>query len=315
MSIRRLPLSSLGKSSITLRLVGGAIFLVQAMLRGLFVRNLKCILVSTSPPICPIAGVFLSRARRAPVKFWAMDINPDQMIAFGKIGEHSLPARVFDWMNRMILRRSSDVVPLDRFMAASLERKTPIESKTSIMPPWPHIDRVDETIPHEENPFRERHGLKGKFVVMYSGNISPAHPVTTILEAAERLQDEERLLFLFIGGGLGMAEIKRFVEEHQLSNVNCLPYQPLSELRYSLSAADVHLISMGNEMVGIVHPCKVYGAMAVGRPLLLVGPRPCHALGHPRRIRRRLADRHLATLLPRHFALLQRPEVLPMCPE
>ena len=30
------------------------------------------------------------------------------------------------------------------------------------------------------------------------------------------------------------------------------------------------------EMVGVVHPCKIYGAMAVGRPILMLGPRPCH---------------------------------------
>jgi putative colanic acid biosynthesis glycosyltransferase WcaI len=33
---------------------------------------------------------------------------------------------------------------------------------------------------------------------------------------------------------------------------------------------------VGNDIVGIVHPCKVYGAMAVARPVLLLGPRPCH---------------------------------------
>jgi glycosyltransferase involved in cell wall biosynthesis len=29
-------------------------------------------------------------------------------------------------------------------------------------------------------------------------------------------------------------------------------------------------------MVGIIHPCKVYGAMAAGRPILFLGPRPSH---------------------------------------
>jgi glycosyltransferase involved in cell wall biosynthesis len=33
---------------------------------------------------------------------------------------------------------------------------------------------------------------------------------------------------------------------------------------------------MGDAMVGIVHPCKVYGAMAVGRPVLFLGPPRCH---------------------------------------
>ena len=60
------------------------------------------------------------------------------------------------------------------------------------------------------------------------------------------------------------------------ADVRLLGYQPFERLRESLSAADVHLVSMGNEMVGIVHPCKVYGAMAVGRPVLLLGPRRSH---------------------------------------
>ncbi len=30
---------------------------------------------------------------------------------------------------------------------------------------------------------------------------------------------------------------------------------------------------MGNEYVGIVHPCKVYGILSVGRPFILIGPK------------------------------------------
>jgi hypothetical protein len=29
-------------------------------------------------------------------------------------------------------------------------------------------------------------------------------------------------------------------------------------------------------MVGIIHPCKIYGAMAVRRPILYFGPSPSH---------------------------------------
>jgi hypothetical protein len=107
-------------------------------------------------------------------------------------------------------------------------------------------------------------------------NLSPAHPITTLLDAALRLGERDDLVFLFVGGGLGRREIERFIATHRLSTVRLLPYQPLAELRNSLSAADVHLVTMGEEMVGIVHPCKIYGAMAVGRPIFLVGPRRCH---------------------------------------
>jgi hypothetical protein len=33
---------------------------------------------------------------------------------------------------------------------------------------------------------------------------------------------------------------------------------------------------MGDNMVGIIHPCKIYGAMAVQRPILYFGPSPSH---------------------------------------
>ena len=84
-------------------------------------------------------------------------------------------------------------------------------------------------------------------------------------------------MFVFVGGGLRKREVDRLVQNERLPNVLSLPYQPLDAIRFSLSAADVHLVSMGDAMVGCVHTCKIYGAMALGKPLLLLGPERCHA--------------------------------------
>jgi glycosyltransferase involved in cell wall biosynthesis len=167
------------------------------------------------------------------------------------------------------------VVALDRFMAERLRARGVVRGEMVVSPPWPHEDRLED-VPHDTNPFRLKHGLSDKFVVMYSGNHSPSNPLTTVLEAALRLRDVPRFQFAFVGGGLGKREVEEFAARHQLTNVLSLPYQPLADLRYSLSAADVHLVSLGDGMVGIIHPCKVYGAMAVGRPVLYLGPKPSH---------------------------------------
>jgi hypothetical protein len=66
------------------------------------------------------------------------------------------------------------------------------------------------------------------------------------------------------------------VENTKSPNIVSLPYQPQSELKHSLSAADVHLVSVGDQIPGIVHPSKVYGAMAVARPIFLIGPEKSH---------------------------------------
>jgi colanic acid biosynthesis glycosyl transferase WcaI len=124
--------------------------------------------------------------------------------------------------------------------------------------------------------FRASHGLAGKFVVMYSGNHSPCHPLDTVLEAARALRSEPDIMFVFVGGGIEFRKVADFAERHGLRNVQCLPYQPLEALAGSLSAADLHLVVMGDPFVGIVHPCKIYNVLAVGSPCLFVGPARSH---------------------------------------
>jgi glycosyltransferase involved in cell wall biosynthesis len=200
-----------------------------------------------------------------------MDLNPDQAVSLGLANERGLSVRMFEWLNRAILRRADTVVALDRAMARRLERKRPVEDKLVIVPPWPEEDRVDP-VPHPKNPFRKLHGLEGKTVIMYSGTLGPSNPVDTILAAAEQFEDDPRLVFLFVGGGTGMVDVKA----RNRPNVRCLPYEPLSRMRFSLSAGDVQIVSLGDSMAGIVHPCKVYGAMSTSRPILFLGPPDSH---------------------------------------
>jgi colanic acid biosynthesis glycosyl transferase WcaI len=275
-NIRRLPLSSFGKSSILIRLIGGISFTLQCIMHGLFMRNLKKIVVSTSPPMAPLAAVVLNALRGTPITYWVMDLNPDQMIELGKASPTSLQVRIFDWLNRQILKRSETVVALDRFMAERLQRKSDITDKLVVFPPWPLEDHV-EPVDHHDNPFRKEHGIEGKTVIMYSGNLSIASPVDTILEVAKRVTDFPNLLFMFIGGGLVKKQIDELIEREKPVNIRTLPYQPMETLRFSLSAADVHLVAVGEKIVGICHPCKIYGSMAVARPVLSLGPAQCHA--------------------------------------
>lgn len=273
--IRRFGLSSFGKRALPIRILAGVLFLLQAVAHGLFVSGLKAVLVSTSPPFTGVFGTLLARIRRAALVFWVMDLNPDQLIQVGAIGPRHPAARLFDLGNRITLRRCDGVIALDRFMAERVNRKVDVTERMEILPPWPHEDHV-RPVEHPDNPFREQHGLTDKFVVMYSGNHGMTTPVTTLLDAALRLRHREDIVFMFIGGGVGKADVRRVIEEHKPENIIDLPYQPMEALRYSLSAADLHVVTMDAAAVGCIHPCKVYGAMAVARPVLFIGPRPSH---------------------------------------
>lgn len=274
--IVRLPLSSFGKQSIKLRLLAGFSFVIQAALRALLTRKLGGVLISTSPPMAPLAGSLLHLIRRTRVTYWLMDLNPDQMVRMGKLGANALPVRFFNAMQRSILKRAAAVVVLDRFMADLVKAKHDPGKRLHIMPPWPQDDDL-QRVEHDDNPFRREHGLEGKFVVMYSGNHTPVNPLDTLIEAAKCFGPDDDIVFLFVGGGGDKPRIDQVINDINQPHIRSLPYQPKQTLRYSLSAADLHVVTVGDSVVGVVHPCKIYGALAVGRPVLTIGPEPCHA--------------------------------------
>lgn len=293
--IRRLPLSSFGKASIPVRIFAQLSFLIQCIFRGLFTPKLTDLLVSTSPPMAAITAVLIGFFRpKLKVHYWVMDINPDQAVVLGAFGPRHPLVLALDWLNRRILKRANTVIALDRFMGARMRAKLePSESATRalddkmiILPPWPMDEHID-AVPHAENPFRKAQGWSDKFVVMYSGNHSLVHPLDTLLDAAEQLKDDPRFIFAFIGGGKGKAVVEDRMQQLQAKNqkaqasglppepsasIVSLPYQPLDQIKYSLSSADLHIVSLGNTMSGIVHPCKIYGALAIRRPVLALGP-------------------------------------------
>jgi len=272
--VRRLPLSSFGKRSIPIRLLAQACFMVQAIVLGLFTRRLGLVLVSTSPPFAGIGGTILSWLRGVPLVWWVMDLNPDQMVTSGKLSPRSVITRAFDWMNRVTLRRSRAVVVMDRFMQERVVAKLNVPEKIHVLPPWPHED-VLQALPSRPNAFREEQGFGDAFVVMYSGNHGIQNPLKTLLDAARLLEEREDLLFVFIGGGVGKQSVDRQIAAGA-RNIRSLPFQPLSRIGTSLSAADVHVVSLANEAVGVIHPCKIYGAMAIGRPVVFFGPKASH---------------------------------------
>jgi hypothetical protein len=157
----------------------------------------------------------------------------------------------------------------DRILA-----KRDIAGKLHVVPPW-SPEEAARPRPSQLNTFRTRHNLNDSFVVMYSGNHALQHPLDTLLAAAAHMQGDDGVRFVFVGGGAGKAIVEQRIATGA-TNLMSLPFQPLEAIGDSLSAADLHVVSMGDEVVGIVHPCKIYGAMAIGRPILFFGPQRSH---------------------------------------
>ena len=273
--IIRLPSLALGKSGRWRRAFNFGSFLFVCALRLLTLRRFDVVVALTSPPLISFLGALFVKLKGGKFCFWVMDLNPDEAIAAGWINENSLTTRVLRRMLNYSLNVAARTVVLDRFMKERVVAKGVDPVHIAIVPPWSHDDHVQYS-PAGREEFRSQHGLSEKFVVMYSGNHSPCHPLDTLLDAARALKERSEIVFCFVGGGSEQIKVRDRATKHGLTNVKCLPYQPLNELAGSLSAADLHVVVMGEPFVGIVHPCKVYNIMSVGAPTLYIGPTLSH---------------------------------------
>ncbi|OGW91502.1 MAG: hypothetical protein A3D28_02890 [Omnitrophica bacterium RIFCSPHIGHO2_02_FULL_63_14] len=272
-SVRRVSCLSPGKKSMLARAINFASFHTSLFFALCRTPRQDVVVALTSPPLVAVQAVLFCRWKGGRVVYWLMDLNPDEALAAGWLKEGSLAARALKAMNRWCLKRSHRMIALDRQMCDRVIGVYGADpGKVRVLPPWAHDDYL-RPVDRQSNPFRKKHGLDGKFVVMYSGNHSPCHPLDTLLEAARLLAGDPGTVFLFIGGGSLTADVRAFKQRHGLANILQLPYQPIESLSESLSAADLHVTVMGGAFAGIVHPCKIYGILAVGKPFLYIGPK------------------------------------------
>jgi len=262
-----------GKQAKWRRAADFASFLFFSSVRLLFLPRHDVVVSLTTPPLISFLGAWRAKLWRARFAYWVMDFNPDEAIAAGWLRADSFAARFLERLSRFSLHRADAIIALDRFMRDRIVAKRINPAKVAVIPPWSH-DRHAAFDAAGRAAFRAAHGLDGKYVVMYSGNHSPVHPLDTLLRTADQLRSQTDIVFCFIGGGSEFSKVKKWAEASP--NALCLPYQPLAGLSASLSAADAQVVVMGNTMLGLVHPCKIYNILAVGAPVIYIGPEPSH---------------------------------------
>ena len=250
-------------------------FLLFFRLLGIRRRQYDLILCTTSPPLVAYIAVIASRRKKIPFCYWTMDLQPELSIVSGLIKKGSLSANTLTRMGNYIIRSSDSIIALDKYMMDYLLRRGALEKSIYTVPIWPAMEKT-YTGKRMENSFRRENGFSDRIVVMYSGNHSYVHPLDTLLQAAYNLRNEEKFLFVFIGGGVRKKDVTLFKEKFKLENILQLPYQPRENIHNSLGSADLQVVIMGDGQVGYTHPNKIYGAMFVGKPVLYIGPSPSH---------------------------------------
>jgi len=276
--IYRVNSTGFGKKSFWGRIVDAVTFDGLLMTRFLTLPKQDLVIAFTSPPLIGVLATIGCLIRRSRLVQWLMDINPEAAIAVGYLKPQAAVTRTLLGLFRWTLKRSEKIVVLDRWMKERVMKHGVESSRICIVPPWPISSAplpASESDPLQ-NPIRQKYGIENKFVVLYSGNHSIVHPLTTLLQAANRLKDREDVAFVFAGSGLRVVDVTEYVAKHDLKNVFQIPPQPRDLLSSLLSMANLHVVVMGDAVSGLVHTSKIYGVVATGKPYITIAPRDSH---------------------------------------
>lgn len=256
-SIIRVWSSRFGRDSLPGRAVDYATFFVSsfmAMLRN--VRSGDIIVAMTDPPLISVVAALAAKLRNARLVNWIQDLFPEVAEGLGVLRRQ----RVLGLLRQWSLHRATANVALSETMAEKVGIRSIVRHN------WAASDL--HPVARDLNPLRAEWQLGQRFVVAYSGNLGRAHDSATLTGAMRMLAGDPRIAFLIIGSGARVDELFR---EGGGEHVQLRPYQPRERLSESLSAGDVHIVSLQPQLEGLIVPSKIYGVMAVGRPVIYIG--------------------------------------------
>ena len=227
--------------------------------------------VMTDPPLIVNTVLQLRGRLDGRVIHHVDDVYPDLAMALGSLPQRGWVSSLLGRWAQAGLRNCDQVLALGECMAGVLKNKGVADDRLAINPPWADGSRLFP-LDHQENKFRQEIGIpEDDLVVMYSGNMGLGHRFETILSAARSLAPVDTVHFVFIGDGAKKPQIDACRRAHNLKNCLLLPYQPKERLRETLSAGDIHLISLDAQVQGLIVPSKLAGILAVGRPVVFLG--------------------------------------------
>ncbi|TWU47562.1 putative glycosyl transferase [Rubripirellula tenax] len=230
----------------------------------------QAIVCETDPFLLPIVAATYTTRSRTKLVCYLQDIYPDVAEAIGKVRSGWLTSKIRSRL-RVAYEHADRVVVLGDCMKQRLANSPwSIDAeKMRVLPNWSDCQSI-EPVDASQSQFRVHHDLVGQFVVMHSGNMGLTQRLDVLIDATRQPDWPAEAVLMLIGDGAAREQLESQAASIGNHRVRFLPYQPRHLLGESLSAADLHVVSMHPEITGCLCPSKLYGILAAGRPVLAI---------------------------------------------
>lgn len=225
------------------------------------------IIIAVQPTITNAPSVILASVLcGARLIQHVQDLEIDTALAVGHVRASGSIIRFAYAMERWIMRRFDRVITISSQMRSRLIAKGLSADRVGIVRNW-----VDTSLVRplgRPSIYRNELGIApNTFVIQYSGQMGRKQALHVIIQAAERLVEDQRFMFVLAGDGPMRAELEQAAV--RLPNMRLLPLQPTERLGEFLNLADCHILPQDRGVSELVLPSKLGGMLASGKRMLI----------------------------------------------
>jgi len=254
------------RTRTVMRFLTWGIGTIQILVKILFKFKRDLLFIVTNPPSAPLISLIV----RNPYHLLIFDIYPDVLSELGYLSENSLLIKCWRYFNIKVFSKAERIFTLTDSMKKVLQAYAG-KKEVEVVGIWTDNSFLRPVEP-AENAFLKKFNLSGKFIVMFSGNIGLSGGIDILLDLAKEIIRDD-IMFLIVGNGAQKERMQEKAKLLRLTNLQFLPWQPVSELPNSFSSASLAFIYLGTKTSNLLIPSKLFNFLSTGAPLLCVSPK------------------------------------------
>lgn len=250
------------------RIVSFFSFMFSSVWTALQVRDVDLVMGTTPPIFQAVSAWFVALIHRKPFLLEVRDLWPEFGVSMGVLKNPIVIASA-RWLEMFLYARATHILVNSPAYREYMIGKGVPENKVTYIAYGTDVDMFNPQV--DGSSIRKELGVDDKFIVLYAGALGQANDIDTILRAAQRLKDEDKICFVLFGDGKERTRLQTEAVRMKLSNVIFAGVRAKKDMPRVVASANVCLAILQDiPMFRTTYPNKVFDYMAAGRATVLV---------------------------------------------